>query len=1052
MRMDCIRRHSGKCGGRTTCPFRTFLERAVYCHDFVPDDHDPCIRTSMMEREAAWADVKAKGEAIVAAGGVEILEDNPAYVEALVMSGDVAGSFPVYDGGPYRVILSKKSWENKSNVGGWIQGYLCECFVPGTLITMSDGSVKPIEDIEEGDMVLSGEGISRRVSHTMNRHHVGNVRKIKLHGFAETITCTDNHPFWAIEKIRCDRCESHDIHPYNCKNTHSGKTPPRWIKSCELKPGMYIQLRKSEEMNEHIVFDMSRYCDDFVDVDDGYIQPISHIRRTKNGKVQEFDARVGYQVKRFVKFDSEIAYVFGLYLGDGNLHAGNEINWSFGSKEEHLANAVAEILSSRFGVNVRKRKLTNDAGKHNMWHVSVYSKQLCGLFAEMLGEYSHRKRISNSIMRCEPSVLHGILEGWDDSDACHSINREMVSQMQQIAIANGVLNSIRVPKASGKNNSALVPCEHTRQMHQLYINPNAKIRTAKRVIDGEGEWVRIESIDDFDYDGQVFNLEVENDHTYLANGFKVHNCKWGSYHSGEPGPGYQGRFCSHAYAAMMVTDMRAKKDFMNDRRASMTTWGNCAECGEHDLVSLTTGLCDRCGEKTVFTSMAKAMFGTASQRQAAEEELTKADDSVIEDIEDNMEVEERGDISIARWHGHQAIFSRCASSKVAWQDETLYEVAVSANGIDTVGSVRMTEFGHLYAYWNGKGEEFTEQPDWNPANRHDEIDAAVDWVMSQANEFAETISEFDPKITVTKDDRYALDRFGSVDSPTPVYDAQQGCYIYRDYYYIYEPDGEDGWRVDYGGELISPIDDSLEGCIEVCDEIIESEYGSMDEFVRRESMRGKFADHRLDGMDIYPIDLEDMAHQGGSAGVLDAYLYQYEGGQVLEISYDDAGGTGWRWGLSEIAGSDSYLAMDVDYPEFNGGFDSPQQALRHFNDFATPDSYSSFEAGKASKKLAYKEGDTFADEDGNVFSITKVTFEGEIEGEDFFEYDVIDQDGEALTFTNTDLDYMRKIGNRKTATRQFTYAEMQELEDEVKGKPYLNNADRLKEPDTCMFY
>jgi hypothetical protein len=390
---------------------------------------------------------------------------------------------------------------------------------------------------------------------------------------------------------------------------------------------------------------------------------------------------------------------------------------------------------------------------------------------------------------------------------------------------------------------------------------------------------------------------------------------------------------------MVVADMRAKKDFMNDRRASMTAWGNCAECGEYDLVSLTTGLCDRCGEKTVFTSMAKAMFGTTSQRQAAEKELTKADDSVIEDIEDNMEVEERGDISIARWHGHQAIFSRCASSKVAWQDETLYEVAVSANGIDTIGSVRMTEFGHLYAYWNGKGEEFTEQPDWNLTNRHDEIDAAVDWVMNQANEFAETISEFDPKITVTKDDRYALDRFGSVDSPTPAYDAQQGCYVYRDHYYIYEPDGEEGWWVDYGGEHIRPIDDSLEGCIEVCNEIIESEYGSMDEFVRR-----------------------------------------------------------------------------------------------------------------VSKKIAYKEGDTFADEDGNMFSITKVTFEGEIEGEDFFEYDVINQDGEALTFTNTDLDYMRKIGNRKTATRQFTYAEMQELEDEVKGKPYLNNADRLKEPDTCMFY
>lgn len=677
--MDCIKAHNGKCAEGGGCPFETFLEKAMRCASFLPDDIDPRVKVSAMEREAAWEDVKAKGEAIIAADGVQILDDNPSYVEALVMSGDVADRFPVDDGGPYRVILSKTSWENKGNVGGWIQGYLCEC-------------------------------------------------------------------------------------------------------------------------------------------------------------------------------------------------------------------------------------------------------------------------------------------------------------------------------------------------------------------------------------------------------------KWGSYHSGEPGPGYQGRFCSHAYAAMVVADVRARHDFMNDRRASMMSWGDCVKCGEHDQVSLSTGLCAKCGEEAAFASMAKAMFGTASQRRAAEEELTKADDSVIEDIEDNMEVEERGDISIARWHGHQAVFSerrtaalemrdmdevtpngryeawatdeifvevslfvegwgwdaftysggpidrggyfgsaqealddfnewmaegdwwsakfaagRHAHRKAAWLDgdENLYEVIVSANGIDTVGSVRMTEFGHLYAYWNGEGEEFTEQPDWNPANRHDEIDAAVDWVMSQANEFAETISGFDPKIMVTKDDRYALDRFGSVDSLVPVYDAQQGCYVYRDYYYIYEPDGEEGWWVDCGGERIRPIDDSLEGCIEVCNEIIESEYGGMDEFVRRESMRGKFADHRLDGMNIYPIDLEDMAHQGGS-GMPDVYLYRYEDGPTLEVIYDDGGTAGWRWGLNEMMGGDSYLAMDADYPEFNDGFDSPQRALRHFNDFATTDSYDNmFEARRAS---------------------------------------------------------------RRTATRKFTYAEMQELEDEVKGKPYLNNADRLKEPDACMFY
>lgn len=84
-------------------------------------------KNAKIEKDARWADVKAKGEAIVAADGVYIVRNNPSEVEAYVMSGDVAGEYPVYDGGPYHVILSKKSWENSDNVGGWCQGYLCSC-------------------------------------------------------------------------------------------------------------------------------------------------------------------------------------------------------------------------------------------------------------------------------------------------------------------------------------------------------------------------------------------------------------------------------------------------------------------------------------------------------------------------------------------------------------------------------------------------------------------------------------------------------------------------------------------------------------------------------------------------------------------------------------------------------------------------------------------------------------------------------------------------------------------------------------------------------------
>lgn len=87
-----------------------------------------CEVCASMQKEASWQDVAAKGRAIYAAGGVQLVHYDSQEVECLVSSSVVAGEFPVDLGGPYTVILSKRSWENAHDVGGWVQGYLCSCY------------------------------------------------------------------------------------------------------------------------------------------------------------------------------------------------------------------------------------------------------------------------------------------------------------------------------------------------------------------------------------------------------------------------------------------------------------------------------------------------------------------------------------------------------------------------------------------------------------------------------------------------------------------------------------------------------------------------------------------------------------------------------------------------------------------------------------------------------------------------------------------------------------------------------------------------------------
>lgn len=73
----------------------------------------------------------------------------------------------------------------------------CNCFAPGTPVLTDKGMV-PIEDIQVGDMVLSkndetGEQAYKRVSYKLDNQV--NVL-YHIHAGGETISATDNHPFW----------------------------------------------------------------------------------------------------------------------------------------------------------------------------------------------------------------------------------------------------------------------------------------------------------------------------------------------------------------------------------------------------------------------------------------------------------------------------------------------------------------------------------------------------------------------------------------------------------------------------------------------------------------------------------------------------------------------------------------------------------------------------------------------------------------------------------------------------------------------------------------
>jgi len=86
----------------------------------------------------------------------------------------------------------------------------CNSFVPGTLVLLADGSSKPIEDLDVGDLVVasdpeSGETAAKAVVATIVGHGVKDLVEITVdtdggRGDAEgVVVATDGHPFWVPE-------------------------------------------------------------------------------------------------------------------------------------------------------------------------------------------------------------------------------------------------------------------------------------------------------------------------------------------------------------------------------------------------------------------------------------------------------------------------------------------------------------------------------------------------------------------------------------------------------------------------------------------------------------------------------------------------------------------------------------------------------------------------------------------------------------------------------------------------------------------------------------
>jgi hypothetical protein len=80
------------------------------------------------------------------------------------------------------------------------------CFPPGTRVLLADGRYVPIEEIVEGDAVVTHTGLTGAVTETMRRPYEGHLISLDVDGVPVGLRSTPNHPYWTLRPAQICAC------------------------------------------------------------------------------------------------------------------------------------------------------------------------------------------------------------------------------------------------------------------------------------------------------------------------------------------------------------------------------------------------------------------------------------------------------------------------------------------------------------------------------------------------------------------------------------------------------------------------------------------------------------------------------------------------------------------------------------------------------------------------------------------------------------------------------------------------------------------------------
>lgn len=344
------------------------------------------------------------------------------------------------------------------------------CILKGELVLTKEEGYLRIEDVKIGDLVYTHKGNWKRVLNIKNRiERNKRFYDINYKGFFKPLRCTEDHKIYV-----------YDIH----ENQYV------WVEAKDLN------------INNHYMF----------------LSKVELENYKKKFKIYKYESKIHNKlnINKEVELNNDLLYAFGRYVGDG---------W-IDNHQVNICGHIDEYYEVLNAINAIKKSFNiehhGEYFRGKVVSMTISSMELKYNFNKWFNSGAENKKIPDFIFHLNKIEIESFLRGYYDADGYQRKNTQQASTVSkylsyQLVLIEGML----------MNNPTLIYNEHAQCWSVEYsIIDKIKRDTLIKNIDGNILYP-INEIKEYKSkrnDERVYDLEVEDDNSFVVGLSTVHNC------------------------------------------------------------------------------------------------------------------------------------------------------------------------------------------------------------------------------------------------------------------------------------------------------------------------------------------------------------------------------------------------------------------------------------------------------------------------------------------------------------------------------------------------